>query len=130
VPKDRSDRERMARERETKVRSAREARERQEKTAREAQERARAQQQASRPRPAAGPSPGARKDPVLAKHYEVLEVAYGADWETVKSSYRRLMRKYHPDLHHKSPEKQKAANEVSSALSVAYNELERVLAKK
>jgi DnaJ-class molecular chaperone len=57
-------------------------------------------------------------------------VPYGADWETVKSAYRKLMRKYHPDLHHKTPEKQKAATEVSTALTVAYNELEQALANK
>jgi len=46
----------------------------------------------------------------------------------VKLAYRKLMRKYHPDLHgHKSPEKLRAATEVSQALTQAYNELEKVL---
>src|SRR6188474_2791650 len=121
LPKDRAERERIARDREAKVKRAREARERSEKAAREAREaeqRARASREArSRPGPTPGPGPGpsrtGKRDPILAKHYEVLEVAYGADWETVKHAYRKLMRKYHPDLHHKSPEKQRAATEVS-----------------
>ncbi|MFH0901672.1 MAG: J domain-containing protein [Pseudomonadota bacterium] len=71
-----------------------------------------------------------RQDPVLAKHYAVLELPYGADFETVKAAYRRLMRKYHPDLHGHSPEKLKAATEVSVALTQAYNELEKTLQGK
>jgi DnaJ-domain-containing protein 1 len=78
-----------------------------------------------------GGSARAARDPELKKHYETLEIPVGSDWETVKAAYRRLMRKYHPDMHaNKSPEKQKAANEVSTALTTAYNELERALTKK
>jgi len=54
-------------------------------------------------------------------------VPYGSQFDTVKAAYRRLMRKYHPDLHGGSPEKLKAATEVSQALTQAYNELEKVL---
>jgi hypothetical protein len=39
------------------------------------------------------------------------------------------MRRYHPDLHNHSPEKLKAATEVATALTQAYNELEKVLKK-
>ncbi len=137
IPQDREAREQAAREREARVRAAREARER-------------AQQQA-RPRASAGPRPGtgssgsrpgssggARagtggaaprgRDPQVARYYERLEVPYGSDWDTVRAAYRRLMRKYHPDLHvGKSAEKQKAAHEVSQALTQAYNELEKHL---
>ena len=67
------------------------------------------------------------RDPALAKHYEVLEVTYGAEWDVVKTSYRRMMRRYHPDLHSSSPDKLRAATEVSTALTVAYNELEKHL---
>src|SRR5512140_1901298 len=43
--------------------------------------------------------------------YAALEVPYGADLATVRKSYRTLMRKYHPDRHTESPEKQRAATE-------------------
>jgi DnaJ-domain-containing protein 1 len=134
LPKDRAERERAAREREARVKQAREAREQAERAARATAEQARAgrdgRSQPGATRPGAMPTPRAKKDPTLAKHYEVLEVPYGADWDTVKAAYRRMMRRYHPDLHHKAPDKQKAATEVSTALTVAYNELERALTKK
>lgn len=144
MPKDREARERAARERETKVRAAREAREREERErgAKEREVRARdARARDSRARAHTGAAGGSaeagarpqgrpstlRRDPQLARHYDVLELAYGSDFDTVKTAYRRLMRKYHPDLHLSSPEKLKAATEVSQALTQAYNELEKVL---
>jgi DnaJ-domain-containing protein 1 len=63
----------------------------------------------------------------IAQYYAQLEVPYGSDLETVKQSYRRLMRKYHPDLHSQDPEKQKIATELAQALSRAYGELEVAL---
>lgn len=136
--RDRAERERLAREREEKVRAAREARERAAREARERAEReAREAQARTRARPgggarahaggAAAPRPGSSRDAELAKHYAVLEIPFGSDWETVKAAYRRLMRKYHPDLHAGSPEKLRAATEVSQALTTAYNELEKAL---
>lgn len=81
---------------------------------------------ARRPSQSTGSAKG--RDPVLARYYERLEVPYGAEWDAVKSAYRRLMRKYHPDMHsNKSPEARKAATEVAQALTQAYNELEKVL---
>ena len=64
----------------------------------------------------------------MARYYQRLEIDYGSDWETVRQAYRRLMRKYHPDLHaNKAPDKIRAAVEVSQALTQAYNELEKHL---
>src|SRR5206468_12588591 len=63
----------------------------------------------------------------IAQYYAQLEVPYGASLQTVKQSYRRLMRKYHPDLHSGDPEKQKVATELAQALSHAYHELELAL---
>jgi DnaJ-domain-containing protein 1 len=144
---DRAERERVAREREARVRAERAKRE---QAARQASESAR-QESARRASASAGssssygagtrsgagarPSSGAGggasmrgRDPQLARYYERLEVPYGSDWDTVKTSYRKLMRKYHPDLHGgKSAEKQRAATEVAQALTQAYNELEKVL---
>ena len=57
--------------------------------------------------------------------YAALEVPYGADFATVRKSYRSLMRKYHPDRHAGSPEKQKAATELAQKLSLAYELIQK-----
>jgi len=127
---DRAERERVARERETRVRGERARREQAAKDAAGARRPtagAGPRASSARPSSAGGAVPRGR-DPQLARYYERLEVPYGSDWDTVKSAYRRLMRKYHPDMHgQKSPEARKAATEVAQALTQAYNELERQL---
>ena len=60
----------------------------------------------------------------IAKYYKVLDLPYGSDFDQVKAAYRKLMRKYHPDLHTQSPQKAKAATELSMQVTQAYNELE------
>jgi DnaJ-domain-containing protein 1 len=143
---DREARAQAAREREARVKAARESREAEvARRAAKAAEKARAQaeQQArsappprsSAPPPGAGARSGAAPraprgaDPMVVQYYARLELSYGAPWEDVKASYRRLMRKYHPDLHAGSPAKLKAATEVSQALTQAYNELDKILNK-
>jgi len=85
------------------------------------------------PRSGAGARPGANRVVGEAlrvqKAYAVLEVRQGADFETVRRSYRTLMRKYHPDHHTGSPEKQKAANDIAQGLTEAYKLLEKKLRK-
>ncbi len=66
------------------------------------------------------PSPQRR----LRELYAQLEVPYGAGFDEVKKSFRRLMLKYHPDLHAGNPEKQKVATQLTMSLTQAYNELE------
>jgi curved DNA-binding protein CbpA len=56
-------------------------------------------------------------------------VPFGSDFATVRKSYRTLMRKYHPDRHTGSPEKQKAATELAQKLGQAYELLEKKLRK-
>jgi len=63
----------------------------------------------------------------LKRAYAVLEVPEGSSFEVVRRAYRDLMRKYHPDHHVGSPEKQKAANEVAQKLTEAYKVLEKQL---
>ena len=63
----------------------------------------------------------------MAGYYANLEVPYGADWETVRKSWRRLLKKYHPDLHGDDPEKRRIANELTAELTRAYRELEKAL---
>jgi len=63
----------------------------------------------------------------VRRAYAALEVPAGSDFETVRSAYRALMRKYHPDLHTSTPEKQKAANEITQKLTDSYKLLEKRL---
>lgn len=94
------------------------------------------------PRPTPGPSrsrprPGARsssrrpsifQNRDMAKHYKTLGVEYGADEKTLKKAYRKMMRKYHPDLH-QDPKKKKAATKLTVQISVAYDAIEKHLKK-
>jgi hypothetical protein len=80
---------------------------------------------AGRERPRTNPTPSG-VDPI-AKAYAALEIPNGSDFETVRKSYRALMRKYHPDRHTATPDKQKAANELAQKLTDAYKTLERRL---
>lgn len=75
------------------------------------------------------PKPGSN-EAQLAEWYRVLNLAPGADMAQIKSSYRQLMRKYHPDMHAGNPQKQKAANELSMRVTTAYNGLVAHLEKQ
>ena len=84
----------------------------------------------SRPRPARPSSASPRKpspEDEVRRAYAALEVPVGSNFETVRRSYRALMRKYHPDHHSGSPEKQKTATELTQKLTEAYELLERRL---
>lgn len=72
-------------------------------------------------------SQGPKKDPTLAKYYANLEVPYGSDLPTVKAAWKQLMRKYHPDLHAKTPEARETAQAITQSLNHAYRELEKHL---
>lgn len=63
----------------------------------------------------------------LREYYANLEVPYGSDLETVKESYRRLMRKYHPDKHSSSPEMEAIATELTQEITRAYRAVESYL---
>jgi DnaJ-domain-containing protein 1 len=75
------------------------------------------------------PRPGSTEAQLL-EWYRVLDLQVGADMAQIKSSYRQLMRKYHPDMHAGSPQKQKAATELSMRVTTAYNGLVSHLEKK
>jgi DnaJ-domain-containing protein 1 len=66
----------------------------------------------------------------IAEWYKVLDLPVGSDLAQVKTSYRKLMRKYHPDMHAGNPQKQKAANELSMRVTAAYNGLSAYLEKQ
>jgi DnaJ-domain-containing protein 1 len=65
----------------------------------------------------------------IQKAYAALEVPPGSDFDTVRKAYRAMMRKYHPDHHTQSAEKQRAANEVAQRLTESYKLLEKTLRK-
>jgi DnaJ-domain-containing protein 1 len=75
------------------------------------------------------PRPGS-KDAQLAEWYKTLDLQIGADMAAIKSSYRQMMRKYHPDMHAGNPQKQKAATELSMRVTTAYNGLVEHFEKK
>jgi len=75
------------------------------------------------------PRPGSTEAKV-AEWYKVLDLQPGADMAQIKTSYRQLMRKYHPDMHAGNPQKQKAATELSMRVTTAYNSLVDHLEKK
>ncbi|MDB4961456.1 MAG: heat shock protein DnaJ domain protein [Myxococcales bacterium] len=75
------------------------------------------------------PRPGSTEAKV-ADWYRILDLQVGADMAQIKTSYRQLMRKYHPDMHAGNPSKQKAATELSMRVTTAYNGLVEHLEKK
>jgi DnaJ-domain-containing protein 1 len=105
---------------------------------RQAREEAEHAANGTRPPPREAPRPGPRPatprrtpggDEAIRRAYAALEVSPGSDFETVRKAYRRLMRKYHPDLHTASPEAQRAANDLAQKLTESYKLLEKQLRK-
>ncbi len=74
----------------------------------------------------AGPAP----DPVLARYYANLELPYGAGLDAVRETWRRLVKKYHPDLHSADEHKKRIATELLQGLNRAYEELAKHLERK
>lgn len=73
------------------------------------------------------PNREATQDEKIAAYYANLETPYGADLETVKKAYRKMMKQYHPDKFSGDPEKQKTATEITKRLNEAYQALEKYL---
>ena len=145
APEAAAQRKRQAKERDAKVRREREQREaKQRQAADEAFRRMKAEAAAGGgPRPSSGSSSssaGSGSTPrpprsgseaaQIAEWYKVLDLPVGAELAEIKTSYRKLMRKYHPDMHAASPQKQKAANELSLRVTAAYNGLSAHFEKK
>jgi curved DNA-binding protein CbpA len=62
----------------------------------------------------------------IRRYYANLELPVGATADEVKSAYRRLIRRYHPDRH-REPSAQRAAAELARELRNAYEGLLRFL---
>jgi len=139
-PGARAQRDRAAKDRAAKVHRERHEREARQKAAADDAFR-RMKEQAARQGPMPGassssssgsarpPRPGSA-DAQVAEWYRVLDLSVGADMSQIKSSYRQMMRKYHPDMHAGNPQKQKAATELSMRVTAAYNGLVAHLEKK
>lgn len=65
------------------------------------------------------------ENPELARYFANLELPYGSDLAAVTAAWKRLLKKYHPDLHSGDPEKQRIANELVQGLNKAYQEIKR-----
>jgi DnaJ-domain-containing protein 1 len=79
--------------------------------------------------PTRPPRPGST-EAQLTEWYRQLDLSIGADMAQIKTAYRQMMRKYHPDMHAANPQKQKAANELSMRVTTAYNGLVAHFEKK
>lgn len=58
----------------------------------------------------------------ITDYYKILKVSKDASQKDIQKSFRKLARKYHPDLNQDDPE----ANKKFSALAEAYNKLRTV----
>ena len=79
------------------------------------------------PPPAQPGRRAATREEKIRKAYFALEVAPGSDLKTVRDAYQRLMRKYDPALYSGSPDKHRAAIELTQRLTEAYEFLEKEL---
>jgi DnaJ-class molecular chaperone len=59
----------------------------------------------------------------LRPDYANLEVPFGADIETVRRSYKRLVLSYHPDRHAGTPEKARVATEISKRINESFERI-------
>jgi DnaJ-domain-containing protein 1 len=140
-------REKAASERERRILGARRKREKVEREAhersfREAKARAAKENTARRrSRPGTSGSSGKKrrrrtgfpfqpKNDKLSAAYKQLEIEEGSSISEIKSQFRKLMRKYHPDRHAGNPKKQKAATELTMRITSAYNVIDTHLSKK
>jgi hypothetical protein len=69
-------------------------------------------------------------DPALTRYYANLELPYGASVDVVREARRRLLKRYHPDLHSADPEKQRTATQLAQGLNHAHDELVSHLERK
>lgn len=56
----------------------------------------------------------------MREYYANLELPYGSSFEEIKAAYKRMLKQYHPDVYHQSPEKRQIAEKVSQRLNEAY----------
>ena len=64
-------------------------------------------------------------DKIEEKYYKILELEYGAGFSEIKQAYRKLLKKYHPDMFQNDLKKSEIAKQVTQQLNEAYNYFER-----
>ena len=67
---------------------------------------------------------------ILVKYYANLEIPVGSDRKTIKTAWKKQLKKYHPDLHGLDPQKKKIAEELTRQLNEAYSILDSAFLKK
>lgn len=67
--------------------------------------------------------PAVTESAEIRRYYANLELPLGATTLEVKAAYRRLMRRYHPDLHQADGAKAEVATKLAQELRVAYERL-------
>jgi len=60
-------------------------------------------------------------NPEEKTHYQALGLAIGTDFVQIKSKYKQLVKKFHPDRHQANPKNYKIAMERTRTLNMAYN---------
>ena len=63
-------------------------------------------------------------DEQLIRDFRNLECSPDDSLDTIKRSYKRLLRRYHPDRHADNPEKQRIATEITKELNAAFHRVE------
>ena len=81
-------------------------------------------------RPTGGEPPVPPQDPELTRYYANLELPYGAQVDAVRAARRRLLKRYHPDLHSADPAKKQVATQLAQGLNRAHDELVSRLDRK
>ena len=71
-----------------------------------------------------------RNTEYLAEDYANLKVNYDAPLESVTKSYKRLMKKYHPDNFPENSEQHKLATEITKKLNNSYQRIKSSLKNK
>jgi len=61
----------------------------------------------------------------LRADYEILELPFGADEETCKSQYKKLLKIHHPDKHAGHEGNYKKATEKSAKINAAWDRIEK-----
>ncbi len=82
-----------------------------------------------RPERQAAAPPDPEREP-LRQDYANLEVPFGAPFEQVKKSYRRLLAAYHPDRNAGDAEKLRLATEITKKINVSYQRIELLEQKR
>ena len=65
------------------------------------------------------------KDDREEKYYAILELEYGVGFKEIKAAYKRLLKKYHPDLYYNNPDKAIKAKKITEKINEAYTYFER-----